>query len=176
MDPDFTPPQEDPPRVALTTAIVLGLMLLVVAPAVFKLIFTPFREHTLERMVLQSASNMKKLEKALIAHHEALGRYPRDAEGLRALRRGVDDPESPWYTRVERKLLFDAWGQPIQYATPGHDGLHPFDLYSLGSDANEGGEGYAADRYTWEWPTRGEIPGMKQPPAGSAEEPEPEAP
>ncbi len=174
MDPDYEPPAEDRARVALPTALILGLLLLFVAPAIFKFVFTPFRAHTLERMVLQSASNMKKVEKALIAHHEELGRYPRDTEGLRALRRGAEDPESPWFQRIDRKLLFDAWGQPIQYAAPGHDGIHPFDLFSFGADANKGGEGYDRDIYTWEWPTRGEIPGMKTAAGGSSETPAPE--
>jgi general secretion pathway protein G len=38
----------------------------------------------------------------------------------------------------------DGWGRPFMYRVPGSNGS-PFDLYSLGEDGKEGGEGPAAD-------------------------------
>jgi general secretion pathway protein G len=45
--------------------------------------------------------------------------------------------------RTEREL-FDAWNHHLRYRSPGSGG-HPFDLYSLGEDDTEGGEGNDAD-------------------------------
>ncbi|EGG99336.1 General secretion pathway protein G [gamma proteobacterium IMCC2047] len=42
----------------------------------------------------------------------------------------------------------DGWGNEYQYLSPGAHGR--FDLYSLGADGREGGEGIDADITSWE--------------------------
>jgi general secretion pathway protein G len=42
----------------------------------------------------------------------------------------------------------DAWGTPYQYRSPGEHG--EYDLSSLGSDAQPGGTGEAADITSWQ--------------------------
>ena len=37
----------------------------------------------------------------------------------------------------------DPWGNEYEYVSPGSEG--PYDLYSLGADGREGGEGVNAD-------------------------------
>jgi len=73
-------------------------------------------------------------------------RYPNTAEGLRAL---VTRPES---ARVFpnggylKRLPKDSWDREFQYISPGFNG-RAFELFSLGADGAEGGEGFAADIY-----------------------------
>lgn len=45
-----------------------------------------------------------------------------------------------------KKAPVDSWDNAIQYAAPGSNGK-PYDLYSLGADKAQGGQGYAADIY-----------------------------
>jgi general secretion pathway protein G len=47
-----------------------------------------------------------------------------------------------------RRLPNDPWGRPYLYVTPGEHG--PYDLYSLGRDAQQGGEGADADIGSWQ--------------------------
>lgn len=70
-------------------------------------------------------------------------RYPTTDQGLEAL---VDKPDNArnWPEGgYLRKSPTDPWENPYVYISPGVDG--PYDLYSMGADGAEGGEGPAAD-------------------------------
>lgn len=73
-------------------------------------------------------------------------RYPSAEAGLAALVKR--SPESRVFPDggYLKKMPVDSWEHPIQYVTPGSNGK-PYDLYSLGADNAEGGQGYAADIY-----------------------------
>ncbi len=64
--------------------------------------------------------------------------YPSGGDGLQAL---VSEG-------FIKRLPEDPWGNPYRYAVPGRGG-QPFDIYSLGADGREGGEGDDADIGTW---------------------------
>jgi len=76
-------------------------------------------------------------------------RYPTGEQGLQAL---VTKPTaSPvpqnWRPYLE-KLPQDPWGQPYKYLNPGLKG--EVDVFSLGADGKEGGEGKDADIGSWQ--------------------------
>jgi general secretion pathway protein G len=76
-------------------------------------------------------------------------RYPTGEQGLQAL---VSKPTaSPvpqnWRPYLE-KLPQDPWGQPYKYLNPGLKG--EVDVFSLGADGKEGGEGKDADLGSWQ--------------------------
>jgi general secretion pathway protein G len=79
------------------------------------------------------------------------GRYPTEEEGLRAL---IEAPDglAAWagpYLK-KRQLPRDAWGFEFQYSRPPQRGGIDFDLYSLGADGAEGGEGENAEIGNWQ--------------------------
>ncbi len=78
-----------------------------------------------------------------------VGRYPTTAEGLQAL---IVQPVgvNRWNGPYLRKNVIpkDPWGNDYQYRSPGQHGA--FDLYSLGADNAEGGEGENQDVVSWE--------------------------
>jgi general secretion pathway protein G len=79
------------------------------------------------------------------------GRYPTKKEGLMAL---IQQPEGliSWngpYLR-KKKLPKDAWGYNFHYQIPPQKGGIDYDLYSLGADNKEGGEGENADIGNWQ--------------------------
>ncbi len=72
------------------------------------------------------------------------GGYPTTEEGLAALVRKPPNA-GKWngpYLKNETALT-DPWGNPYLYREPGDNG--PYDIISLGSDGQEGGEGDAKD-------------------------------
>lgn len=50
------------------------------------------------------------------------------------------------YALLEKEPI-DGWGNPLVYLIPGQESGKPYDLFSLGSDGEEGGEGYDEDLY-----------------------------
>jgi len=70
--------------------------------------------------------------------------YPSTDQGLEALvtkPTGTPEPKNYNPDGYLKKLPVDPWGKPLIYINDGGK----FDLYSLGADGKEGGEGYAAD-------------------------------
>src|SRR5436190_4374092 len=77
-----------------------------------------------------------------------LGRYPSNEEGLQSLRArpgNLDNWDGPY---LRKDLPNDPWGHPYVYRIPGQRG-GDFDLYSLGADGQEGGQGEASDIGNW---------------------------
>jgi len=70
--------------------------------------------------------------------------YPSTDQGLEALvtmPSGFPEPKNYNPDGYLGKAPVDPWGQPLVYLSEGNR----FELYSLGADGAEGGEGYAAD-------------------------------
>lgn len=69
--------------------------------------------------------------------------YPTTEQGLEAL--AVNPGNAPnWNSNgYLKKVPKDPWGKPYIYISPADTG--PYDILSLGSDGQEGGEGVAAD-------------------------------
>lgn len=89
-------------------------------------------------------ANMSGIANALDFYKLDNKKYPTTEQGLEAL---VSKPEgaSNWNPNgYLQKLPEDPWGNQYVYISPGIDGK-PFDLYTLGADGAEGGEGFDAD-------------------------------
>ncbi|MEL0082489.1 MAG: type II secretion system major pseudopilin GspG [Gammaproteobacteria bacterium] len=101
------------------------------------------------RMV-RASQDIRAVEAALDLYRLDNFRYPTNEQGLDAL---VTKPTSPplaenWnIDGYLKKLPKDPWGAPYQYRRPGKHGS--FDLYTLGADQQEGGEGEDADIGNW---------------------------
>ena len=76
-------------------------------------------------------------------------RYPTGEQGLQALvtKPTTSPVPSNWRPYLE-KLPNDPWGQPYKYLNPGLKG--EVDVFSLGADGKEGGEGKDADLGSWQ--------------------------
>jgi len=82
------------------------------------------------------------------------GRYPSTDQGLRALiEKPTGDPEPKrWQPGgyVKREMLLDSWDEQFQYTSPGNNNTRGFDLWSLGSDGQPGGEETDSDLGNWD--------------------------
>ena len=95
--------------------------------------------------VQTAETQIKMLRGALQAYRLDVGRYPSTAEGLDALVQPPTDGAGAWSgPYLADEVPLDPWDTPYRYQHPAGN-LQGFALYSLGADAQEGGEGHDAD-------------------------------
>ncbi len=105
-----------------------------------------------EARVTAAQADIATLEQALEMYKLDNQRYPSTEQGIQSLIEkpsGSPQPKNwnPSGYLKKGKLPIDPWGGDYQYISPGSTG--PFELYSLGADGREGGEGYDADIGNW---------------------------
>jgi general secretion pathway protein G len=95
----------------------------------------------------KALADVRTLEQALQLYRLDAGRFPTTEEGLDALVRPPATGPTGGPARTEPyivRLPSDPWNRPYAYVSPGQNG-RAYDLYSLGADGVEGGEGANAD-------------------------------
>ena len=95
-----------------------------------------------------AAIQVERLGGILDLYRLDMGRYPGTDDGLLAL---FEPPMEAgrWngpYLKKKNSLI-DPWGEPYEYRFPGDHG--EYDLFTLGADGREGGDGEAADVTSW---------------------------
>jgi general secretion pathway protein G len=101
-------------------------------------------------MIEKARADIASLEQAVDTYRLEMLSFPRMADGLEALVSQpvrLDRPERYRNGGYIRRLPLDPWGNPYQYIYPGRH--RTYDLYSLGADGREGGEGNDADIGNW---------------------------
>jgi general secretion pathway protein G len=124
----------------LVVLVILGLIVGFAAPQVFK--YLGGAKTNAARVQIERLSSILDLYRLQV------GRYPNDNEGLDALIERPADAER-WDGPYLKKAaaLIDPWKNPYLYRFPGDHGA--FDLYSLGADGREGGDGEDQDVGSW---------------------------
>jgi len=124
----------------LVVLVILGLIAAFAAPQVIKYLGSAKTD--------AATIQIERLSGILDLYRLEVGRYPSTEEGLQALiERPIDaeDWNGPYLKKAD--ALADPWGQAYLYRHPGEHG--EFDLYSLGADASDGGEGEDQDVMSW---------------------------
>jgi general secretion pathway protein G len=128
----------------MVVIVIIGLLATVVAINVL-----PSQD---KAMVGKAKADIAVLEQAIETYRLDNLVFPEDAQGLQALvsaPAGLAQPERYRPGGYVRRLPEDPWGRPYGYRrTSAHGGQ--FDVYSLGADGKEGGEGNDADLGNWE--------------------------
>ncbi len=128
----------------LELLVVLGIIAMlagIVGPQVMK--------HMGESKTKAAKVQIEDLAATLDMYKLDVGSYPSSEQGLLAL---IESPDSakrwngPYLSKS--RIPLDPWQQEYHYVTPGAHGK--FDLFSLGADAKEGGEGEDQDIVSWE--------------------------
>jgi general secretion pathway protein G len=125
----------------LVVLAILGLLAGLVGPQLIK--------HLGESKSKAARLQIEELASALDMYKLDVGKYPGTDEGLNAL------IEAPGTARVwngpylrKKKMPLDPWNNAYHYVFPGQHGK--FDVFSLGADNAEGGDGEDADIKSWE--------------------------
>lgn len=121
----------------LELMIVVAIIAIMAGFAVTK--FTGVLDNT---RVTAVKTDFKTFEFSLEAYYMKNSRYPSSEEGLQAL---VDEN----FIQKKNDALLDPWKTPYQYRYPGEYSDGP-EIWSLGADGREGGEGPNADIPNWD--------------------------
>lgn len=125
----------------LVVLVILGLLAGLIGPKVLGYLGgSRTKTAKLQIEQLSSALDLYKLDN---------GSYPDGTQGLEALIKppaGVATWHGPYLAKAV--LPQDPWNHPYNYRMPGQHG--EFDLWSYGSDNQEGGEGEAQDVTSWQ--------------------------
>ncbi|MGI9499848.1 MAG: type II secretion system major pseudopilin GspG [Geminicoccaceae bacterium] len=124
----------------LVVLVILGLLASFAAPQVLKYLGSA--------KIDAAKAQVQNIASILDLYKLETGTYPKEADGLEALVEapdGVDRWNGPYVRK--RDALVDPWGQLYFYRMPGEHG--EFDLYSLGADQAEGGDGENQDVISW---------------------------
>ncbi len=124
----------------LVVLVVLGLLAGLVGPKVMK--------HLGESKSKTAKLQIEEIAAALDMFRIDVDRYPTSEESLVALVERPSGTES-WNGPYLRKKIVprDPWGHDYHYRYPGQNA--DFDVYSLGADQREGGDGENADVVSW---------------------------
>jgi general secretion pathway protein G len=124
----------------LVVLVILGLLAAFAAPQVL---------NYLGRAKSDAArAQVQNIASILDLYRLEVGSYPSQQDGLEALLEEPADAtrwNGPYVKR--RDALMDPWGRMYVYRFPGDHGA--YDLYSLGADAGEGGDGEDQDITSW---------------------------
>lgn len=120
----------------LVVILIIGLLTAIVAPR--------FLGQISKSETTTARAQMDALDKALQGYRIDTGRFPSNAQGLRALVvQPADEPRwrGPY---LQGDVPADPWGSAYQYRSPGANG-RDFELLSYGRDRAPGGTGDDAD-------------------------------
>ena len=128
----------------MVVVVIIGIMATVVAPQLLG--------RADEARVTKVRADITALEAALDLYRLDNYNYPTTNQGLEAL---VIKPTTAPIPKTYKEggyiktLPKDPWGRDYLYLQPGVKGKF-YDLYSLGADGEEGGEGANADITNWD--------------------------
>lgn len=126
----------------MVVMVILGLLVAVVAPNIMG--------RSDQAKVTVAETQLTNITKALDLYRLDNSHYPSTQQGLEALvsrPSGTPEPKNWNPDGYMKNIPEDPWGNEFQYVSPGMEG--PYDLYSYGSDGQEGGDGDAADISAW---------------------------
>ena len=125
----------------LVVLVILGLLAAVVAgPQIFKYLGTAKSE--------AAKVQVSQISQALDLYRLEIGRYPTQEESLVALVEappGLTKWNGPYLKKKD--AIVDPWGRQFLYKVPGEHG--DYDLYTLGADNAQGGNGEDQDITNW---------------------------
>jgi len=131
----------------LVVIAIIATLAAVVAPSIFR--------NVGDAKVSAAKSQIELLSLALNSYRLDNDVFPSSDQGLEALRTPPTTGDAPHNWKgpyLSRLVPVDPWGRPYLYVSPGHVNAQSFDLYSLGKDGREGGEGEDADITSWGGP------------------------
>ena len=128
----------------MVVVVILGILAALVAPNVMRRID--------DAQITKVKQDMRAFETALSLYKMDNYKYPSTDQGLGAL---VTQPNDPTVRNWKQGgylgsggLTKDPWQNDYKYAYPGQHG--EYDIWTLGADGQEGGEGVNADRGNWQ--------------------------
>jgi general secretion pathway protein G len=119
----------------MVVVVIIGLLAAAVVPMYMRQVDTA--------QINRAKQDLRSIDNALQLYRLDNFRYPSTEDGLEALVRNPGQDAAPnWHPQLP-KMPLDPWKNPYLYRYPGQRG--EFDVFTLGADRQEGGEGVNAD-------------------------------
>ena len=133
-------------RRRVTPFTLIEVVVVIVILVTLASVATPMYMNYIKRSKIATAkTQIKLLDDALQQYKLDVGTYPSDLQGLME---NIDQSEKWEGPYIKPRVPLDPWGAEYNYVFPGDHG--EFDIYSLGADGQEGGDGEYADQTNWE--------------------------
>lgn len=126
----------------MVVVVILGILAALVAPNVIRRVD--------DAQIAKAKQDIRSIETALNLYRMDNFKYPTSEQGLQALVQQPNDPTvRNWKAGgyLSGGLRKDPWGNDYKYVSPGTQG--EYDLFTLGADDQQGGEGTNADIGNW---------------------------
>ncbi|MEY4429065.1 MAG: hypothetical protein RLZZ182_1754 [Pseudomonadota bacterium] len=125
----------------MVVLVIIGLLAALIVPNVL--------DRADDARVTAARTDISNIMQSLKLYKLDNQRFPTAEQGLQALvaKPTASPVPANWRSYME-KLPNDPWGQPYKYLNPGLKG--EVDVFSLGADGKEGGEGKDADLGSWQ--------------------------
>jgi general secretion pathway protein G len=123
----------------MVVVVIIGLLVGIVAPNVM--------ERLRRAEIGRAQADIKSITTALDFFRMDQYRYPTTDEGLDILLGDAEIDGKPVAQHLKSDPI-DPWGRPYLYVSPSTHG-EDYDVYTLGADGKEGGEGVNADIGSW---------------------------
>ena len=127
----------------MVVMVILGLLVAIVAPNIMG--------RGDDARIQTAKAQMRQISTSLDLYRLDNNHYPSTQQGLEALVEepsGSPEPQNWNPDGYMNSVPEDPWGNEYQYVSPGSEG--PYDLYSLGADGSEGGDGINEDISVWD--------------------------
>lgn len=129
----------------MVVVVIMGVLIGLVAPNVLGRVD--------DARVTAARADVAMLAQAMEMYRLDNQHYPSTDQGLEALVSKPAGSPSPrrWNPQgyvSGKQLPTDPWGNEYQYVSPGAESA--FDVYSMGADGKEGGEGFESDIGNWQ--------------------------
>ncbi|MBW6523528.1 type II secretion system major pseudopilin GspG [Sphingomonas sp. RHCKR47] len=100
--------------------------------------------------IQKAKADIATIEQGLEMYRLQQGSYPTTSQGLQALASAPAGVDASRYQAggYIKRLPEDPWNRPYLYASPGQHGAA--DVWTLGADGKDGGEGINADIGSWQ--------------------------
>ena len=119
----------------MVVVVIIGLLAAAVVPMYMRQVDTA--------QINRAKQDLRSIDSALQLYRLDNFRYPSTEDGLEALVRNPGQDAAPNWKPLLKSMPLDPWKNPYQYRYPGQRG--EFDVFTLGADRQEGGEGVNAD-------------------------------
>lgn len=126
----------------MVVVVILGVLAAFVVPQILS--------RPDEAKMVKAQQDVIRIESALDMYRLDNGIYPSQGQGLQALVQRPNTPPVPSHYSSNgylRRMPMDPWGHPYQYRNPGIHG--DIDIFSLGADGREGGDGVDEEIGNW---------------------------
>lgn len=121
----------------MAVVVIIGILAAVIGPRIFNQVN--------KSQQVRAAKDIESISQAISMYRLDTNKFPEDLKDLQNNNGDVKGWRGPY---LKKSSIKDPWDNNYEYRVPGQDN-RDFDVWSLGADSQEGGEGLDEDIVSW---------------------------